>query len=135
MSSAADKPRVLIEPGPSRPDSKHCEWLTTWRIRNLSGEPISLQAVRLPFDRFRSAEQDLSASPLVAPNTSASIEISVQCNEAPDTVLTSPFLILLIRWRDRDWRILGRLRVEFDERSTPQPICEAVTVQAMSRVE
>jgi len=132
MSPEAEQPRVLIEPGPCRPGTEHGEWLTSWRIRNLSAHRLDVQAARLLFDRFRSSEPNLAASVRIGAGASGDLEIKARCAEPAGTVLKSPFLILVVRWHDQDWRLFCRLRVEFDDDSTPRPICEAVTAQAIA---
>jgi hypothetical protein len=104
-------------------------WLCTWRIQNLSQEPLQLLSVGLPHSRFRSEEQELSPAPELLPGESAHLTLPVACCEPMGTVVENAFLILRVLWREQPWRIFARLRVVFAQDSVPENSTVVITTQ------
>jgi hypothetical protein len=104
-------------------------WLCTWRVKNLSQEPLQLLTAGLPHSRFRSEEQELSPPPKLLLGESARLTLAVTCREPAGTVVENAFLILRALWRERPWRIFARLRVVLDQHSMPENCTEVVTTQ------
>jgi hypothetical protein len=122
-------PNVVVEPACPCAASACGRWLCTWRIHNLSQEPLQLLAAGLPHSRFRSEEQELSPAPKLLPGESARLALAVACREPAGTVVENAFLLLRVLWRERPWRIFARLRVVFDQHSVPENSTEVITTQ------
>jgi hypothetical protein len=123
------EPTVGVEPACPSSASACGRWLCTWRIQNLSQEPLQLLSAGLPHSRFRSEEQELSPAPELIPGESAQLTLAVACIEPAGTVLENAFLILRVQWRERLWRIFARLRVIFDQHSVPENSTVVITTQ------
>jgi hypothetical protein len=122
-------PTVVVESACPSATSACGQWLCTWRIQNLSPEPLQLLATGLPHSRFRSEEQELSPSQKLLPGESARLALTVACREPAGTVVENAFLILRVLWREQLWRILARLRVVFDQHSVPENSTVVITTQ------
>jgi hypothetical protein len=122
-------PSVVVESACPGTATACDRWLCTWRIQNLSPEPLQLMAAGLPHSRFRSEEQELSPAPKLLPGENARLVLTVACCEPAGTVVENAFLILRVLWREQLWRILARLRVVFDQHSVPENSTEVVTTQ------
>ena len=101
--------------------------IIAWNIQNLGREPLQILSGRLPHSQFRSEERKLSPIPKLLPNESVRLEFSVACSEPPGTIVENAFLILRVLWLEEHWRVLARLRVNFDEEGGPQSITEVIT--------
>jgi hypothetical protein len=123
------RPSVIIESACPGAATACDRWLCTWRIQNLSPEPLQLLAAGLPHSRFRSEEQELSPAPKLLAGESARLALVVACREPAGTVVENAFLILRVLWREQPWRILARLRVVFDQHGVPENSTEVVTTQ------
>jgi hypothetical protein len=122
-------PKVVVESAGRCAASGRGRWRCTWRIQNLSHEPLQLLAAGLPHSRFRSEEQELSPPLKLLPGESVRLALAVACREPAGTVVENAFLILRVLWREQPWRILARLRVVFDQHSAPQNSTEVITTQ------
>jgi hypothetical protein len=122
-------PNVVVESACPCAASACGRWLCTWRIQNLSQEPLQILSAGLPHSRFRSEEQELSPAPELLPGESAQLTLAVACREPVGTVVENAFLILRVLWRERLWRIFARLRVIFDQHSVPENRTVVITTQ------
>jgi hypothetical protein len=122
-------PNVVVESACPCAASAGGRWLCTWRIQNLTQEPLQLLAAGLPHSRFRSEEHELSPSPQLLPGENARLALAVACHEPAGTVVENAFLILRVLWREQPWRILARLRVVFDQHGAPENSTEVITTQ------
>jgi hypothetical protein len=122
-------PNVVVESACPCAASACGRWLCTWRIQNLSQEPLQLLSAGLPHSRFRSEEQELSPAPELLPGESAQLTLAVASREPAGTVVENAFLILQVLWRERLWRIFARLRVIFDQHSVPENSTVVITTQ------
>jgi hypothetical protein len=122
-------PRVVVESACPCTVFARDRWLCTWRIQNLSQEPLLLLSAGLPHSRFRSDDQELSPATDLLPGESAQITLAVACREPAGTVVENAFLILRVLWREQPWRILARLRVVFDQHGAPENSTEVITTQ------
>jgi hypothetical protein len=122
-------PTVVVESVGPCVASVGGRWLCTWRIHNLTQEPLQLLAAGLPHSRFRSEEQELSPAPKLLLGESARLALAVACREPTGTVVENAFLILRVLWREQPWRILARLRVVFDQHGVPENSTEVITTQ------
>ena len=122
-------PKVVVGSACPSAASACGRWLCTWRIQNLSQEPLQLLSAGLPHSRFRSEEQELFLAPELLPGESARLALAVACREPAGTVVENAFLILRVLSRERLWRILARLRVIFDQHSVPENSTVVITTQ------
>ena len=122
-------PKVVVESACPCAASACGRWLCTWRIQNLSQEPLQLLSAGLPHSRFRSEEQELSPSPELLEGESAQLTLALACCEPAGTVVENAFLILRVLWREQPWRILARLRVVFDQDGVPDNSTIVITTQ------
>jgi hypothetical protein len=122
-------PQVVVESACPCAASARDRWLCTWRIQNLSQEPLQLLSAGLPHSRFRSEDQELSPAPALSPGESARLTLAVDCREPAGTVVENAFLILRVLWREQPWRIFARLRVICDQDSVPANSTVVTTTQ------
>lgn len=120
-------PRVRVEQSARSRGLGPGRWIIAWNIQNLDREPLQILAGRLPHSQFRSEERELSLIPKLLPKERAQLELSVACSEPPGTIVENAFLILRVLWLEEHWRVLARLRVNFDEEGGPQSITEVIT--------
>jgi hypothetical protein len=123
------EPKVSIEQSSLVPGAKAGIWVLTWKVTNLSPEPLTILAARLPHSLFRSPERQFSPGHKILPDQSANLGCPVECTGAPGQSVENAFIILLVTWLEQPWRVLARLRVVMDERGAPHSVTELVTVQ------
>lgn len=102
-------------------------WGVAWRIENVGDEPVRILAGRLPHSQFRSEEQEFIPNPAISHKECARLDFSVSCCQAPGAVIENAFLILRVLCAAAWWRVLARLRVQFDEDGRPSTFTESVT--------
>ena len=51
------------------------------------------------------------------------------CDEPAGAVIENGFLILLVEWLDKQWRIFVRLRVIINQEGEPETATELITTQ------
>lgn len=124
-----DEPKIAVGAIRRSKELHSGHWSFGWGIRNLTDEPMSLIAVRLPHGQFRNQQMEFHPPLEVRAGESAAIETSVQCSEPSGTVIENAFLILLSEWRGQRWRIFARLRVTINQRAEPEPVSELITTQ------
>jgi hypothetical protein len=122
-------PTVVVESACPSAASACGRWLCTWRIQNLSQEPLQLLSAGLPHSRFRSEEQELSPAPELLLGERTQLTLAVACYEPAGTVVENAFLILRALWQEQPWRIFARLRVVFDQDSVPENSTVVITTQ------
>ena len=96
-------------------------WRVTWRIA--SEPPVHLTHAAAPHARFRSADLDVDLE------TPAQLGLDVVTDATATSEVENAFLIVTARSRDRDWRILARLRVRIGDDGAPRPLTERIDVQ------
>ncbi len=107
-------------------------WSISWTIRNESPRPLEIHELRIPHDQFRAEDLAIHPPLLIPGDSLGSISSVVDFDEPPGSTLTYPFLILRAEWQGIPCRLFGRLRVESSEDGGPHPICEEVTIRALS---
>jgi hypothetical protein len=104
-------------------------WLFGWRIQNLTEQPIRFLAARCPHGQFRSEERFFEPPLQAAAGQAATIEMSVGCDELAGAVIENGFLIVLVEWLDKQWRVFVRLRVTINQQGEPATATEMITTQ------
>jgi hypothetical protein len=111
-----------VEPADAR-------WLITWKVTNVSAEPLVLEDAWIPHGRFR-GEGHVRLEMALPPEATSAVQLRVSAQEPPGTVVKNAFLILRVSGRRR---VFARMRIEFGE--MPRPIVEAVTMQSLQSEE
>ena len=124
-----DGPRIAVEELRRNRKVEIGRWLFGWRIQNLTEQPIKFLAARCPHGQFRSEERFFDPPLQAAAGKTATIEMPVRCDEPAGAVIENGFLILLVEWLDKQWRIFVRLRVIINEEGKPETLSELITTQ------
>ncbi len=130
MATVSDAgPRVAVEELHRSKEVEHGRWLFAWRIQNLTEEPITFVAARCPHGQFRSEERFFDPPLQAAAGKTTTIEMPVRSDEPVGNVIENGFLILLVEWLDKRWRIFVRLRVTINQQGVPETSTELITTQ------
>ena len=124
-----DGPNIAIDAIHCTSDGNPGYWSCSWRIKNLTGQPMKFFAARLPHGQFKGQEQEFKPLLEVAPESGARLETSVLCDGQPGAVIENAFLILACEWQAERWRIFARLRVTINQQGEPAPVTELITTQ------
>jgi len=124
-----DGPKISVEEVSRSRGVESGRWLFEWRIQNLTEEPMKFLAARCPHGQFRSAERFFDPPLHAAAGRNATIEMPVLCDEPAGAVIENGFLILLVEWLDKQWRIFVRLRVTINQQGEPETATELITTQ------
>ena len=124
-----DGPKISAEQVRRNREVGSDHWLFGWRIQNLTEQPIRFLASRCPHGQFRSAERFFEPPLQAAAGKTTTIEMSVRCDELAGAVIENGFLILLVEWLDKHWRIFVRLRVTINQQGEPETTTELITTQ------
>jgi hypothetical protein len=123
---------VSIEASPPAVRLPANRWSIAWTVRNKSSRPLEIHEIRMSHDQFRAEDMTVHPPLLIPGGSVGSISSVVGFDEPPGSTLTYPFLILGAKWQGVPCRLFGRLRVESSADGAPHPMCEEVTVRALS---
>ena len=90
---------------------------------------MRLFSVRVPHGKFRADERIFAPALEIAAKESADIELSVSCDEPPETIVENAFLIFAVAWGQKHWRFFIRLQIRLDEGAIPAARTESITIQ------
>jgi hypothetical protein len=124
-----DEPKVAVEELDRNSKVELGRWQFQWLIQNLTEQPIKFLAARCPHGQFRSEERFFDPPLQAAAAKTATIEMPVLCDEPAGNVIENGFLILLVEWLDKRWRIFVRLRVTINQQGVPETAPELITTQ------
>jgi hypothetical protein len=124
-----DEPKISVEEIRRSKEVERGRWLFGWRVQSLTESPITFLAARCPHGQFKSEERFFEPPLQAAAGKSTTIEMSVRCDELAGAVIENGFLILLVEWRDKHWRIFVRLRVTINQQGVPETATELITTQ------
>jgi hypothetical protein len=124
-----DGPKISAEQVRRNREIGSDRWLFGWRIQNLTEQPIRFLAARCPHGQFRSDERFFEPPLQAAAGKTTTIEMSVRCDELAGAVIENGFLIVLVEWLDKQWRIFVRLRVTINQQGEPATAMELITTQ------
>ena len=132
-----DGPKISAEQVRRNREIGSDRWLFGWRIQNLTEQPIRFLAARCPHGQFRSEERFFEPPLQAAAGKTTTIEMSVRCDELAGAVIENGFLIVLVEWLDKQWRVFVRLRVTINQQGEPATATELITTQRVgfSRVD
>ena len=106
-------------------------WRVVFEVRNAGDEPVELLEAWLPHGRFRAEAVPLTAHPPLGPGASVQLAFTVKFDEPPDELVENAFVILRLRWRNEEWRVLTRLAVTADADGSPVASTELITAHAV----
>jgi hypothetical protein len=125
------EPRVRVTVASlERVSADKSHWSVAWTIHNDGSDPLELTDAWIPHGRFR-GDGRIPVNVSLPPRASTTLEFRVAAAESPGTVVENAFLILRATQQHEAWRVFTRMRVEFDADSTPVPVLEAITYQAL----
>ena len=124
-----DEPKVTVEELRRNREDGSDRWLFGWCVQNLTELPITFLAARCPHGQFKSEERFFDPPLQAAAGQAATIEMPMLCNEPVGAVIENGFLILLVEWLDKQWRIFVRLRVIVNQQGVPETATELITTQ------
>jgi hypothetical protein len=122
----AVEPPVRIEIAACEPVGVSGRWRVTWRVVNVSPVPVAIAEAWVPHGRFR-GDGHLPLNVVIAPRESHLLEVTVNAQEEPGTLVENAFLIL----RTAVCRVFVRMTVKFSDTGRPWPVIEAVTAQSL----
>ena len=124
-----DGPKISAEQVRRNREVGSDRWLFGWRTQNLTEQSMKFLAARCPHGQFRSAERFFDPPLYAVAGKNATIEMPVLCDEPAGAVIENGFLILLVEWLDKQWRIFVRLRVTINQQGEPETTTELITTQ------
>ncbi len=104
-------------------------WRVAFEVRNSGDGPVGLLEAWLPHGRFRAEAVPLSEQPPLASGANVRLDFAVRFDEQPGELVENAFVILRVRWRDEEWRVLARLAVTADADGSPTASTELITTQ------
>ena len=110
-----------------RASGKSGAWRVAFDVRNAGDEPVELLEGWLPHGRFRADAVPLTAEPPLVSGASVHLDFTVAFDEPPGEFVENAFVILRVRWRDEEWRVLTRLAVTADADGSPIASTELIT--------
>ena len=99
-----------------------------WLLQNLGSEPLELEESWLPHGQFRGERQAFEPPISLVPQGILIHTRKVDVGAASGSVIENAFLILLVRWRGKPWRVFARIRAAVAQDCNIEPIVELVTV-------
>jgi hypothetical protein len=102
---------------------------TQWSLSNRSNESIEILEFWFPHDQFHRERERLQAPRRIRNGESLELAADVTFGAKPGEVVENAFLILRMRFRDRDWRVFVRLRIDADGDGQPNIQVERVSAQ------
>jgi hypothetical protein len=124
-----DEPKISVEEIRRSKEVERGRWLFGWRVQSLTEPPITFLAARCPHGQFKSEERFFEPPLQADAVQAATIEMPVLCDEPVGAVIENGFLILLVEWLDKQWRIFVRLRVIVNQQGVPETATELITTQ------
>ncbi len=101
-------------------------WRVAFDVASRGSGPVALVAAWLPHGRFRCPEQQLADLVLPAGGTTQ-LTFEVAFDEPPGTEVVNCFMILRVRWREEEWRVMTRLALTAASGGAPLAVTQLVT--------
>ncbi|MDE2837528.1 MAG: hypothetical protein OXL97_08480 [Chloroflexota bacterium] len=102
-------------------------WRVAFDVLNSGDEPLELLEAWLPHGRFRADAVPLADHPPLGAGASVPLAFNVGFDEPPGELVENAFVILRVRWRDEEWRVLTRLAVTSHADGSPLAATELIT--------
>ena len=106
-------------------------WRVVFDVRNTGDGPVELLEAWLPHGRFRAEAVPLGHHAPLAPGAGVRLTFTVGFDEPPGELVENAFVILRVRWRSEEWRVLTRLAVTADADGSPAASTELITAHAV----
>ena len=103
------------------------QWDVAFDVRNAGGAPVELLERWLPHGQFRAEPAPLIGAALLPPGDVVRLDVTVAFDEAPGGRVENGFVILRVRWRGEEWRVLTRMSVTADSDGAPQASTDLTT--------
>lgn len=110
-------------------EAKKSLWNVGWRIENLDRDVLRLDTVRFPHGQFKADEQRFEPAIILEYGESSEFPVAIECKESPGAIVENAFAIFTGSWREEDWRIFVRLRIDIDNQRRPIATAELSTMQ------
>ncbi len=114
----------VVQAGPASGGPRR--WRVAFDVANRGGGPVALLAAWLPHGRFRCPEQQL-ADLVLPPEGTTQLTFEASFDEPPGTEVENCFVILRVRWREEEWRVMTRLTVTAAGDGAPGAATQLVT--------
>ena len=121
--------QVSVEALNAPPTPTEGGWRFAWCVTNDGDEDVTLESTWFPHGKFRGDKQPLPPSLTLPPGSETTLERVVVCAGESGDEIENAFLIMHTTWGGQPWRIFARLRIIFDEHSTPRSATERITTQ------
>ena len=128
MQSNLEEPIIAVEKL-ATPSGTGGRWSFKWRVQNKTTTAIRLLSVRVPHGKFRADKLVFAPALEIPAKENRDFQLSISCNEAPDSVIENAFLIFAVDWRNQQWRFFIRLQVEINRSGVPETSIESITIQ------
>ena len=104
-------------------------WLFRWRVENKTEKAMHLISVRVPHGKFKAEERKFLPPATIDARDSFILDMAVDCEEPPETIIENAFLILFVDWQENHWRLFVRLQIRVNQQGNPAAVTQSVTVQ------
>jgi hypothetical protein len=95
-------------------------WRLSFSVGNAGVAPVQLLEAWMPHVVVRAPAQHFAGMPALAPGTSVELAFSVDYHPRKDaSEPANPFVILRVRWRGADWRVLTQLALSHGDGGAP----------------
>ena len=128
MQSNLEQPTIVVE-NLATPSRAGARWSFKWRVQNKTTIAMRLLSVRVPHGKFRAHEQIFAPALEIPAQENRDFQLSISCNEAPDSIIENAFLIFAVEWRDQHWRFFVRLQIKINRSGAPETSVESITIQ------
>ena len=102
-------------------------WHVVFEVKNTGDGTVELLEAWLPHGRFRADAVPLTDHARLGSGASVPLAFNVVFDEPPGELVENAFVILRVRWRDEEWRVLTRLAVTSDADGSPLAATELIT--------
>ncbi len=103
------------------------QWDVAFEVRNAGDASVELIERWLPHGQFRAEPAPLTVEAPLPPGGVVRLDVTVEFDEAPGSRVENGFVILRVRWRGEEWRILTRMSVTADSDGAPQASTDLTT--------
>jgi hypothetical protein len=129
MAVESEEPTIEVEQVEQSRNVNPGRWLFRWRVENKTEKAMHLLSVRVPHGKFKAEERRFLPPVKIAARGSFILDMSVDCEEPPETIIENAFLILFVDWRENHWRLFVRLQIKVNQRGNPAAATQSTTIQ------
>lgn len=129
ISVESEEPSIEVEQVERSRSANPGRWFFRWRLRSKTELAMRLVSVHVPHGKFKAEECKFLPSVKIAAKENFVLEVAVKCDEPPETIIENAFLILLVDWRESQWRFFVRLQIRINQQGEPDTKTESITAQ------